>query len=366
MRLAPPLVRTKEGDGTASRRLRLCLAASGGGHIRQLLDLEPVWSRHDSFFVSEDTALSRSIAEKHRARCVSHFALGQARLGSPVRMAFGALRNFFESGRLMIEERPDVLITTGAGAVFFSVAWARLLGAKIVLIESLARFSAPSVFGRMASHFAHEKVVQSKALANYWPDAAVFDPLREFDAPRPDKKPLLFATVGAILPFERLVNIVTEAKARGAIPEEVLIQTGVGAKAPANADSITLIETLPFDEMQERLRQADIVVCHGGTGSLITALRQGCRVVAIPRLFEYGEVYDNHQAEITEAFAARGYLAVAKTADELIEALELVRSRPPTMVTSDPAELIAHLNKLLEGWRPRARSKTAVVAASGR
>ena len=65
----------------ARRKLRVCLAASGGGHVRQLLDLEPAWSRHDYFFVSEDTALSRSIADKHPMRYVPHVALGQARLG---------------------------------------------------------------------------------------------------------------------------------------------------------------------------------------------------------------------------------------------------------------------------------------------
>jgi hypothetical protein len=29
------------------KRLRVCLAASGGGPVRQLLDLEQVWSRHE-------------------------------------------------------------------------------------------------------------------------------------------------------------------------------------------------------------------------------------------------------------------------------------------------------------------------------
>lgn len=120
--------------------LRVCLAGSGGGHVRQLLDLEPAWAPHDYFFVSEDTALSRSIAEKHPMRFVSHFALGQARLGKPWKMATSALRNFLEAGKIMLKERPDVLITTGAGAVFWSVVWARMTGTRIVLVESFARF----------------------------------------------------------------------------------------------------------------------------------------------------------------------------------------------------------------------------------
>ena len=66
--------------------LRVCLAGSGGGHVRQLLDLETVWSKYDHFIVSEVSALSRSLASSHPVFFVSHFAYGQAKLGTPFRM----------------------------------------------------------------------------------------------------------------------------------------------------------------------------------------------------------------------------------------------------------------------------------------
>lgn len=144
--------------------------------------------------------------------------------------------------------------------------------------------------------------------------------------------------------------MVADVKARGDISEEILIQTGAGGATP---EGLATVETLSFDEMQATLREADIVVCHGGTGSLITALRQGCRVVAVPRLFELGEVYDDHQKEITEAFAARGMLAVAHNADELAAALKTVRSREPVMATSDPAALVQYLQELLATVKAR-------------
>jgi UDP-N-acetylglucosamine transferase subunit ALG13 len=141
--------------------------------------------------------------------------------------------------------------------------------------------------------------------------------------------------------------MVAEVKARGEIPEEVFIQTGSGGFMP---EGLETVETLPFDQMQSTLRDADIVICHGGTGSLITALRQGCRIVAVPRLFSKGEVYDDHQAEITNAFAERGLIAVANTADELSAALKSVRAREPQSATSDPTQLIEHLQGLLDQW----------------
>ncbi len=337
-------------------RLRLCLAASGGGHLRQLLDLEPVWSAHDYFFVSEDTALSRSLAEQHPTHFLPHFALGQAKLGAPVRMALAGFRNFFSSARIMLHKRPHVVISTGAGSVFLTVAWARLLGAKIVVVESFARFDRPSLFSRMAAPLAHRKVVQSEALRAYWPDAAVFDPLKVLSSEPPEKEDLVFVTVGATLPFDRLIAMVAEVKARGDLPHRVLAQTGVGGLAPPGLETV---ETLPFDEVRSTLRKADIVVCHGGTGSLITALREGCHVIVVPRQFERGEHYDNHQAEITTAFAARGLVMVANSADELAEAFKLARRRPRVLATTDQQGLISHLDALLAGWAIKTPKRRA-------
>lgn len=347
---------SSQATDPAPQRLKICLAASGGGHVRQLLDLAPVWSGHDYFFVTEDTALGASLADKHRTYFVPHVAVGQARLGAPVKMVTGAIRSIFRSAKIIWRERPDVVISTGAGAVFFAVAWARLFGARTVVIESFARFDRPSIFSRVAAPWAHHLVVQSKALAPVYPKAKVFDPLRILNSQAPPKKPLLFATVGATLPFNRLVDTVAELKARGEIPEDVIIQTGIGGHSPAGVETV---ETLPFERIQELLHDASIVICHGGTGSLITALREGCGVIAMPRLMEKGEHYDNHQEEITSAFAARGLIAVANTPDELSEALKTVRARTPVLATTDPTELVAYLNGVLGKTLPRDRRLSA-------
>lgn len=343
-------------DGTlattsgGTRRLKICLAGSGGGHLRQLLDLRPAIAGHDFFFVTEDTALARSLTE--RAHYVDHFAFGQARLGSPLTLLRAAIRNLVQSGRIIARERPDVLISTGAGSVLFSLVWARLLGAKIVMIESFARFDGPSMFGRMAARFAHRKVVQSAKLASTWPDAAVFDPLKIIDTPRPPKQTLLFVTVGTVMPFERLTEMVAALKSDGVIAQRVLMQVGIGGTRPAGVEAV---ETVTFEEMQAILKDADIVVCHGGTGSIITALRQGCRVVAVPRLYSLREHYDDHQEEITSALEARGLLRVANTKDELSAALLDVAGREPRSATSDPSELIDYLRSLVSEWQGISR-----------
>lgn len=174
--------------------------------------------------------------------------------------------------------------------------------------------------------------------------------MRMVDGPRPAKKPLLFATVGAILPFDRLVAMVAEVNARGEIPRTFSSRLGRGRYAQRDAQDG--VETLSFDEMQATLKDADIVVCHAG---IRVRRSQRCgRDAGRGRaaLFSLREVYDDHQAEITQAFADRGLLKVANTADELSAALKAVREMTPQSATSDPSELIAYLKDLLATLGP--------------
>jgi UDP-N-acetylglucosamine transferase subunit ALG13 len=341
---ASPPAEAAGGSGSG-KTLKLALCASGGGHVRQILDLESVWRDHDFFFVTEDLALGRSIAAKHRTLFVAHYALGQARLGAPLRMLAAALRNLFQSLAIVLRERPDAVITTGAGSMFFMLLCARLLGAKIILIDSFARFTAPSAFARIAGPMAHVRVSQSHASAAQWQATETFDPLCVLDGARPVKEPLLFATVGATLPFDRLVRMVEAAKRDGLLPERVIVQVGDGRYLPDGVDEVR--DAIPFEEVKDILRRADIVVCHGGTGSLITALQQGCRVIAVPRLFALGEHYDDHQLEITAAFAQRGLLAVVDEEQDFAAALAAVRAQEPVMATTDLTALSGYLSDLL-------------------
>lgn len=332
------------------RPVRICLAGSGGGHVRQLLDLEPFWHDQDFFFVTEDTALGRTLQDQHRTYLLPHFAWGQVRLGSPFKMLAAAFKSFFLSARIILHERPTILVSEGAGAVYPVVLWAKILGARIVIIDSLARFEAPSLFGRLAGPLADDMVVQAQGLKAAFPKAHVFDPMRVVEGEPPPKQPLMFVTVGATLPFDRLVECVAQLHQEGAIPERIVVQTGVGGATPAD---LTTVESLPFDEVKSILGEASIVVCHGGTGSIITALREGCQVIAMPRLARLGEHYDDHQAEIVAAFVKRGLMLKADNVDELRVALIEARRRKPVMATSDPSELIQFLRSIIVPSDPR-------------
>ncbi|MGB3795948.1 MAG: glycosyltransferase [Alteraurantiacibacter sp.] len=347
---------TGESQVPRSSKL-LCLAASGGGHVRQLLDLAPLWQDFDHFFVTEDTALGQSIAQKHRTEFVPHFALGQAKLGNPLKMLKAAISSFWASFGIVRRNRPDYIITTGAGSQLFIVAWAKLLGAKIILIDSFARFDRPSAFARLAGPLADLRVAQSAASAKVWGSARAFDPLRNSASSGSTKEDLLFATVGATLPFPRLVDLVIEAKRSGRIKERVILQVGDQEGNLPEVEGMEIVRSLPFDEVQKTLERARIVVCHGGTGSILTALRAGCAAIVIPRLYSLGEHYDDHQLEITESFEQRGLLRAAGNAEEFADALTWAEDFTPRPVTTDYAEMIEFLRGYIATGNPAPEAR---------
>ena len=330
------------------RPLRICLAASGGGHLRQLLDLEAVWSQHDHFFVTTDFSLGRSVAQAHRMYFVEEFGVGMWNQGQRWRMLSKLTINFWQAARIVLYERPHLVITTGAAAIFWTVVMARLCGARLVSIESFARMEAPSVYGRLVRPFADHVVVQSAKLKAFWPEALVFDPLEILDQPRPPKEPLTFVTVGALTAFDRMVDAALDAKASGALPAQMIVQTGEFSRfLTSPSPDIDFVESFDFATIQDTLRRAEIVICHGGTGSIITALRAGCRVIAMQRRFDFGEAYDDHQGEIIRAFVARGLIDAAETEADLVAAIGRAKARQPVCATTNPTALRAYLRQII-------------------
>lgn len=330
-------------------RKRICLAASGGGHVRQLLDLREVWEGLDIFFVTEPTVLGHSIAADHPTCFVEHFAWGQARLGQWRTMISSAMANIRQALAIVRRERPALLITTGAGSMAPLLLFARLFGARIILIDSFARFTGPSLFARLAGRLAHVRIAQSQKSADRWRGALVFDPFLLLPGPRPNKTPLLIATVGATLPFPRLVEYVMRAHADGVLPPQVIVQTGVGEPPLPDVESY---ESIDFQTLKTLLDRADIVVCHGGTGSIITALQRGCHVIVIPRRYALGEHYDDHQLEIAQALAARGLIQMADDYAGFLEALRGTAERPAPMATTAPAALGQWLKNYIVALEP--------------
>ena len=114
---------------------------------------------------------------------------------------------------------------------------------------------------------------------------------------------MIFVTVGTHeQPFNRLIKKVDELVANGEIKEKVIIQTGFSTYVPKHCEGHKM---LSFEEMQKNLRDARIVITHGGPSSFIEALQFGKVPIVVPRQEKFNEHVNNHQVDFTRLIAKR-------------------------------------------------------------
>jgi UDP-N-acetylglucosamine transferase subunit ALG13 len=159
---------------------------------------------------------------------------------------------------------------------------------------------------------------------------------------------MILVTVGAQMPFDRLVRTVDEwAAQRGR--NDVFAQIGTTDWRPRH---IEWVPFLPPDEFRKRVIEATIVVAHAGMGSIITALELGKPILVMPRRGHLRETRNDHQVATAERFLAQGRIQVAFDEAELVTQLdrleELTIQKHDLLSTTASPELIGELRKFIQ------------------
>mgnify|MGYP001851316296 CR=1 FL=1 len=119
--------------------------------------------------------------------------------------------------------------------------------------------------------------------------------------------------------FDRLFDLIRNSKELK--KEELIVQRGY--TKCNNSKRIKAFDFIPLDEMEEYISKADLVISHGGVGTIFSAIKKGKKVIAVPRLEKYGEHINDHQIEICEALENEGYILYYKdgvdSLDDLIK-----------------------------------------------
>ena len=131
---------------------------------------------------------------------------------------------------------------------------------------------------------------------------------------------MIFVTVGAQMPFDRLVGTV-DAWAGRSGRGDVFAQIGETALRPRHLEWTA---SLGPDEYGRRLADARVVVAHAGMGSIITAAQLGKPILVMPRREALRETRNDHQVATAERFREKGLVHVAMDEEELAARLEEV------------------------------------------
>lgn len=160
-------------------------------------------------------------------------------------------------------------------------------------------------------------------------------------------------------PFNRLIRWTNEwLCSHPEMSDRCFVQYGTASVRPTCSGS-QFLEVSPLSAM---LDTAEVIICHGGPGSISEAWARSRRPIVVPRLARLGEHVDDHQADFCQQVAELGKIALAQTLPEFTMLMDEAVTDPSCLRAdspgSDSPEAVARLGKLVEELvsRPRRRS----------
>ena len=123
--------------------------------------------------------------------------------------------------------------------------------------------------------------------------------------------------------FERLVKAIDKEIENGNIKDKVVVQAGY---TKYKSDNMEIIDLVSPDEFDKLMSEADLVITHGGVGSILTAIKYGKVVIAAARLKKYKEHTNDHQKQIVKEFSDRGYILELRDFNKLDKMIDKAKN----------------------------------------
>ncbi len=145
--------------------------------------------------------------------------------------------------------------------------------------------------------------------------------------------------------FPRLLELVDKEIEKGNIKEKVVVQAG---QTKYESKSMEIFDLVPAPEFDKLLDEADLVITHGGAGSILGAIKRGKKIIACARLAKYKEHHNDHQKQIIGEFRKQGYLLELEDGDDLGKLLKEMKKFKPKKFTSNTKNMIKKLNDYMD------------------
>ena len=166
---------------------------------------------------------------------------------------------------------------------------------------------------------------------------------------------MIFVTTGSQrFPFNRLLQKIDRLIEEGIIREEVFAQIGASDYQPKHYDYCAFLDR---DGFAERIRQCRMVITHGGTGVIIGAVKQGKKVIAVPRLAAYGEHVDDHQVQLLREFDGMNLICACYDCEQLGECIRDADRRKFAEYHSNTGRILADMEQFFDAEERKKDAK---------
>lgn len=145
--------------------------------------------------------------------------------------------------------------------------------------------------------------------------------------------------------FHRLLEEINRLIQSKVIKEEVIVQAGY---TKYSSENMKIFDFISKDKLEELQKEANVIITHGGVGSILLSITKDKKVIAVPRLHQFGEHVNNHQKEIVELFNNKGYIIGVQGVEELEKAMEQIKSFQPEKYQQNHDKMLKIIEDFIE------------------
>ena len=145
--------------------------------------------------------------------------------------------------------------------------------------------------------------------------------------------------------FHRLLEEIDKLVENKVIKDEVVVQAG---HTKYESNNMKIFDLIAKDELHALQEKADLIITHGGVGSIISSLEQGKKVIAVPRHHEYEEHVNNHQKEIVSLFNEKEYIIGINDVKELEDAIKKSYTFKPKKYQHDNTKMLKIIEEFID------------------
>ncbi len=149
--------------------------------------------------------------------------------------------------------------------------------------------------------------------------------------------------------FSRLLKYIEESN----IKDEIIVQAGY---TKFESKKMKIFDFISYEKMEEYIKKADLIITHAGTGSVLTPLKYGKKVIVCSRLSKYGEHVDDHQQQLTEVLSEAGYVLELNENNKLDDLLKKIKTFKPQKYESNNDKFIENLKKEIDSFNKKNKS----------
>jgi UDP-N-acetylglucosamine:LPS N-acetylglucosamine transferase len=148
--------------------MKVCFITSSGGHLTHLIQLKEWWKDKERFWVTFEKEDSKSIL-KDEKKYWCYFPTN--------RNIKNLIKNTLLSIKILLKEKPDLIVSTGAAPAipFFYIG--KLFGAKVVYIEVYDRIEKPTITGKVVYPISDLFILQWEEQKKFYPRGQVLEGL---------------------------------------------------------------------------------------------------------------------------------------------------------------------------------------------